>query len=257
VPYVAPIVPIITIISIVDNVIDMPDWMDDIIHRIFPPAPRPVVSPVPDEPVPVTPTTKTDETASPSAQPAEPVTPEQPPAPPVETPEEYDIYHQVDQQSQGDRYGNTACSPTSVSMVTDYFHKLDPNNPAISTDRLLEIMDKSDGTPGVGISLSDLTDELNENGYNNITTEVDATMDNLKKYLADGPVIVTTGVALTSNPRDLTGPGSTSHAMVVTGISGSTVVVNDPWSGKEVKVPIDQFEKMWKKGQNGLFAIRP
>ena len=149
-------------------------------------------------------------------------------------------------------------------MVLDYFHNQDPRHQAIAPDKLISMMDKGDGTPGQGVSLSNLTDELNGLGYNHITTQVNARLDDLKNQLKSGPVIVTAGVkivgpgSVTSDvPRAVTGPGSVMHAMVVKGISADTVLVNDPWSGSEMQIPVETFNQMWSSGSNGLYAIRP
>jgi hypothetical protein len=60
-------------------------------------------------------------------------------------------------------------------------------------------------------------------------------------------------------PRSLDGAGSTMHAMLVIGFSqdGSGVIVNDPWSGKELTIPLDTFQKMWDKGKGGMVYIHP
>ncbi|MCB2160548.1 C39 family peptidase [bacterium] len=168
--------------------------------------------------------------------------------------------YQVPVRSQGALYGNAACSPTSVSMVLDYYHAQNPENASVNPDTLIGLMDNGDGTSGRGISLSNLTDELNDLGYNNISQRVGVTMDNLQSELKNGPVIVTTGVSLVGSsdvPRAITGSGSTIHAMVVTGVSDNIVYVNDPWSGSRLEFSQEQFSTMWSNGQNGYYAIRP
>ncbi len=39
-----------------------------------------------------------------------------------------------------------------------------------------------------------------------------------------------------------------SHALVVKGFGKDTVVVNDPWSGKELQIPDATFTQMWSGG---------
>ncbi len=104
-----------------------------------------------------------------------------------------------------------------------------------------------------------MTDELKDLGYKNVFETAKADQQLLKDKLKEGPVIVTLGVILASNPKAISGAGSSSHAMVVKGFSldGETVIVNDPWTGKELALPKSQFEAMWSKGSRGLYAIRP
>lgn len=260
------ILPLMTAVSLGSFFAGIPAWLQSLLDRLFPPAP--VISPVPDDPTigikkgglhdlidkkfpDQTPT------ATPSAKPVET-------APAAQPEKKFDILYDVPTESQGDLYGSAACSPTSASMVLEYFHNKDSSNQTIAPDKLIAMMDKGDGTPGAGISLSNLTDELNDLGYRNITTQVNASMDDLKIQLQSGPVIVTAGAkivgpgSITSDvPRAVTGPGSVIHAMVVKGVSADTVVVNDPWSGSEMQISTDTFNQMWSNGSNGLYAIRP
>jgi len=174
--------------------------------------------------------------------------------------------HDVPVKAQGNLYGNAACSLTSVSMVLDYYHTQDEKHRTVSPQELVGMLDKGDGTPGSGVSPSNLTDELGDLGYKNITERTHASLQYLMDQVKDVPVIVTVGVGLVGPgstksdvPRAITGPGNTIHAMVVKGFSpdGKTVVVNDPWTGKELQFPVEQFEDMWTRGSQGLYVIRP
>jgi uncharacterized protein YvpB len=273
----ASIMPLTTAVSVGSFFAGIPAWLKSILDQIFPPTP--IVSPIADEsPNGVKPGALHDvikdkfAAQPPTTEPSAPAEASSPAAPAAESPGVvqqapetiYDTLYDVPVQSQGNLYGSAACAPTSVSMVLDYFHNLDPNNQTISADRLISLMDTGDGTPGRGISLSNLNDELKDLGYNNITTQVSASMDDLKSQLQNGPVIVTTGVkivgpgSITSDvPRAVTGPGSVIHAMVVKGIGPDTVLVNDPWSGSEMQIPTGTFNQMWSNGSNGLYAIQP
>jgi hypothetical protein len=170
------------------------------------------------------------------------------------------IYYDVPTEAQGTSYGNHACSATSVSMVTNYYHNLDPKNQAVSTDGLIKVMDKSDGTYGQGITLTNLDNEIQNMGYKQPEVKINAKLTDLTDQLKSGPVIVTTGVKITGDPnRSLVGPGNVIHAMVIKGISDDqkSIIVNDPWSGKEVTLGVDDFTKMWDKGADGMYVIRP
>ncbi len=176
-----------------------------------------------------------------------------------------DVSFNVSAKSQGSLYGSAACSPTSVSMVLDYYSAQNAQNKTVSPEDLIGMMDKGDGTYGKGISLSNLTDELNDLGYKNITQQVDAQYADLRSAVKDGPVIVTSGVkivgpgtvAASTTVRALDGPGNTMHAMVVTGVGDDQVNVNDPWSGQQIQFSRDTFEKMWSRGSSAIYSIRP
>jgi len=265
----AAILPLMTAVSIGSFFAGIPAWLQSILDRLFPPAQ--IISPLPDEPSssvkPGALHDLIDRKFPPAAEPsAPPASASAKPVVPPQTPPEkkFDLLYDVPAESQGSLYGSAACSPTSASMVLDYFHNQDPRNQTIAPDKLISMMDKGDGTPGQGVSLSNLTDELNGLGYNHITTQVNASLADLKNQLQSGPVIVTAGVkivgpgSVTSDvPRAVTGPGSVMHAMVVKGISADTVLVNDPWSGSEMQIPVETFNQMWSSGSNGLYAIRP
>ncbi len=176
-----------------------------------------------------------------------------------------DVSFNVPAKSQGSLYGNAACSQTSVSMVLDYYSAQNVQNKTVSPQDLISMMDKGDGTYGKGMSLSNLTDELNDLGYKNITQQVGAQYSDLRSAVKDGPVIVTSGVkiigpgtvAASSTVRALDGPGNTIHAMVVTGVGDDQVNVNDPWSGQQIQLPRATFEKMWSRGSSAIYSIRP
>jgi uncharacterized protein YvpB len=172
---------------------------------------------------------------------------------------EYEIYHVVPVKVQGDLMGDYGCTPTSISMVLDYHHRQDSNNNTVSPTKLFNMRDPGDWSGKGGMSLSKLSDELNDLGYGNITEKVGASVADLTQNLTSGPVITTLGVGLAYEPRRLTGLGTNIHTVVVRGISenGSHVIINDPWSGKQLEYPMVDFEAMWSVGGKGLYAIRP
>ncbi len=257
---------------------NLPGWLHDWVNRFFPPTPS--VSPLPDEvtssPEPEKPATgfgallqrssastisslnQSPAEASPSATSAATIQSQVINQPAHLESSQYDVYNEVPTKSQGPLYGAAACAPTSVSMVLDYFHNLDASHAAANPQELIKMLDKGDGTPGSGVRLDLMNDDLGELGYKNITIKIGANMDDLASNLKNGPVIVTTGVKLIGGEvRDIQQAGSTIHAMVVKGLNDTSVVVNDPWSGSEKVFSRATFDKMWNKGQNGIYVIQP
>jgi uncharacterized protein YvpB len=174
------------------------------------------------------------------------------------------LVYDVPMLAQDNLYGNAACSPVSACMLLEYYHKLDGLNRAVTPQQLIAMLDPGDGTPGKGMSLSNVTDELQSLGYIHISQKLYASLADLKTELINGPLIVTVGVKLvgpgtlsSSLGRAIQGPGNTSHAMVVKGFSPDTILVNDPWTGKELRFANQIFESMWKPGLNGMYIIRP
>jgi uncharacterized protein YvpB len=168
------------------------------------------------------------------------------------------LIHDVPIFSQDDLYGNAACSPVSACMLLEYYHRLDPHNRTVTPRQLISMLDPGDGIPGQGMSLSNVTDELLSLGYRHISEKIHATQEDLKTELVRGPLIVTVGVTLAGQPtRRIQGPGKTIHAMVVKGFRPGGMIVNDPWTGKEVHIPENIFEIMWRSGLNGMYMIRP
>lgn len=176
----------------------------------------------------------------------------------------HDVLYNVPIQAQGSVYHNAGCTPTSISMVLAYYNTQNPTNKLASAQQIIDISDANDRLSNKGMALTDLTDELNTLGYKNVNVQINAHYSDLQIAIKDGPVIVTTGVNLTgdgiinsSGPRTLVGPGNIIHAMVVTGIGNDQVVVNDPWSGTQVEISKETFEKMWAHGSGGMYSIKP
>lgn len=262
-----------------DN-LNLPVWLRSELHKIFSPAQ--VISPIAEGESPVQsestfgkllrqspPTVGNPEVASSTTsletnntKPGEQSTSVQTLA--SSTGHNFEVSYNIPAQSQGPLYGNAACAPTSISMVLAYYNAKDPVNKMVSTQDIINMSDKGDGTPGKGMALSSLTDELNTLGYNNINVQINAQYSDLQTAIKNGPVIVTTGVKLvgdgiinSSGPRALEGPGNIIHAMVVTGVGNDQVQVNDPWSGTQVELSNETFQKMWVRGSSGMYLIRP
>lgn len=183
-----------------------------------------------------------------TAKPTQPQNPETPV-------EKYDVYYNIPAISQGTRFGNAACLPTSMSMVLDYYHDSNSNLKSATADELIIMLDYGDGTKGNGIRLDGLDDDIKELGYESNVTASD--IGGLVSELKEGPVIVNVGVQLESSPRDIKQAGSTNHAMLVKALNENTVVVNDPWSGSEKVFSRKTFEGMWSNGHNYMVTVRP
>jgi hypothetical protein len=175
----------------------------------------------------------------------------------TQPPPDFSIYHPITPQSQGDEYERAACFPTSVSMVLDYYHSRNPSNRFASRDDLIAMLDPGDGTKGKGVGLDRLNDDLSELGYTAITRP--GSMDDLRNFLREGPVIVNLKVDLIGPPGsgDIRLGHTYDHSVVVKGMSDDAVLINEPWSGKEKVIDRATFEQMWGEGQNYMVIIRP
>jgi len=175
----------------------------------------------------------------------------------TQPPPDFSIYHPITPQSQGDEYGRAACFPTSVSMVLDYYHSRNPSNRFASRDDLIAMLDPGDGTRGKGVGLDRLNDDLSELGYTAITRP--GSMDDLRNFLREGPVIVNLKVDLIGPPGsgDIRLGHTYDHSVVVKGMSDDAVLINEPWSGKEKVIDRATFEQMWGEGKNYMVIIRP
>jgi hypothetical protein len=248
-----PVAPVFTPLFFLPWPDKLPDWLYDLYRKLFP-SDVPVSSPNEN---PNSPDTETE---------LGKLLDEQPtlvePSPKVDDAQStrhgsYDIYHDVPPKSQGNSFGSAACLPTSLSMVTDYYHGKDGSNRAVSTDEFLDMLDTGDGRKGVGVGLDRLNDDLSEVGYDDVKN-FQSDMPGLRDELKNGPVVVNVKVDLLSLPERSIKEGNTyNHAMVVKAISGTDVLLNDPWTGNEMKMSQDQFERMWKNGENWVQTIHP
>ncbi|OQY90391.1 MAG: hypothetical protein B6D38_03620 [Anaerolineae bacterium UTCFX1] len=249
------ILPVFTALTVIPFLSGLPAWLNSFLERFFVP------------PTIATPFSKEGET--PLAENSEGTTrfgdllketaPGAPSAQEADSPspaDGYDVYYDIPPQSQGKLYGSAACLPTSMSMALDYFHAKDPANRAASPSDLIGMLDQGDGTEGRGVTLDKLNDDLGELGYSSTVSA--GNMDDLGAALREGPVIINSKVGLVSVPaRDITPNGSINHAILVKAINADSVVVNDPWSGKEKVFSRTTFEKIWKGGGNYMTIVRP
>lgn len=237
-----------------------PDWLKERLNPFLPflqPPPPPTPTPAPSGQTRLG--ELLDDTPAPEAE-TEQVSPPPLAAPveqPVVQPVSPDTGYAVPIKSQGTLGGSAACAPTSVSMILDYYHNLDEQNKTATPQELLTMLDKGDFTHGKGMSLNQITDEMQDLGYNNVTAQANASLTDLQSQLQQGPVIAT--VRLDMKSGQLTAVGSVVHAVVVKGLSadGQTVFINDPWSGSEMRLPLADFSATWQGGSKGLYVIRP
>ncbi|MBT7191907.1 MAG: hypothetical protein HN916_17155 [Anaerolineae bacterium] len=266
------ILPIFTALSVASFLGALPTWLDSFLDKFFPQsevisadeASSPTSSPfgeILNKPLP-------DSESKPSSVPEppprssplgeilnEPLPDSMLKPPPVSS--THEIYYDMPPKSQGMLLGSAACLPTSISMVTDYFHAQDGVNQTATPTELVNMLDEGDaGTKGV--ILNRMNDDVSEMGYQNVKLESDASFDDLSTSIKDGPVIVNAGVELTlGDVRDIQKAGHVNHAMVVKGINAERVVVNDPWSGAEKIFSREIFSQMWSNGGNYMVLIRP
>jgi hypothetical protein len=153
--------------------------------------------------------------------------------------------------SQGALLGGFACAPTSLSMVTAHFHAVNPKLGTLAPEAMAASAPASSVEAGKGVPYSAMTPELTSLGYAHISGHKNATQAELITGLETGPVIITAG----GDTRGKIG----SHSLVVVGITSdnSSVLINDPATGKRVSLGWSTFEKLWSGGNRGIIVIRP
>lgn len=163
-------------------------------------------------------------------------------------------WHDVPAVSQqdliyGGRETDYGCSPTAVSMVTEYWHRQDLNNETSSAQELLDKNVEQGIFTGDGMSVTYIHDELSALGYE-AEDHANADLEKLKQEVAKGPVIA----AVKLNMKT----AGTNHSVVVTGISENNEVrVNDPWTGEARTYSWETFNASWSTLGRWLTTIRP
>lgn len=154
--------------------------------------------------------------------------------------------------AQGDFLDGYACAPTSVAMVMGYFHA----TAGLATATPQQLVEPGDYLPGQGVPYNNMINSMLALGYNHPSGHENATISELSADMASGPVIVVLGV---TNAGTTLVPGPVSHSVVVVGIAsdGNSVLVNDPWTARQLKLSMTDFTAMWAGGNHGIVLIRP
>jgi predicted double-glycine peptidase len=148
-----------------------------------------------------------------------------------------------DQRNQGlNINGQTTefgCTPTSTSMILDYWHNKDSANQTLSAQAIIDKhAEKAEFNENSGMSATNIVDDVKDLGYANSNPYTDSTPEKLKEAVLKGPVIAIVKLNLKST--------GLNHAIVVTGISTDDQVrINDPWTGESSTISWDDFSKSW------------
>ena len=155
--------------------------------------------------------------------------------------------------AQGDLLGGYGCAPTSAAMVFGYFHAV---NPAYASTTPQALVGPNDFVPGQGVPYNNMIDSMSALGYRHLSGHQGASLEELIGGLGSGPVIASVGVSLAGNTL-VAGP--VSHSIVVIGVATdrSAVLVNDPWTGRQLKLTIASFNAIWARGNRGIALLRP
>jgi hypothetical protein len=142
--------------------------------------------------------------------------------------------HDLIYNGQPTEYG---CVPTSISMITDYWHNKDANNPTKTPQELLDLNAAQKEFDAKGMSPTDIHDELSKMGYI-AEDHTNANFDQLRDSVKEGPALAIVKLNLKES--------GANHAVVVTSISEKgDVAINDPWTGKAYMYTQEQFTKSW------------
>lgn len=130
------------------------------------------------------------------------------------------------------------CGPASVQMIFAYWKK---RLTADALERRLKTSRKS----GTGRRM--LVKVARHEGFR-VQFSTGGTTAILKKYLAAGIPVIINFV----EPSE--GEG---HYAVLTGVSGTFITMNDPWSGKGSKMAVREFIGRWKRRNRWFMAVFP
>lgn len=165
----------------------------------------------------------------------------------IETIPQVPFYSQFKDISSA-KWQKVGCGITSLAMIIDYYEPSVPVNTLLKEGIAAGAYLNSAGWTYAGLisvskkyGLDGSTHDLGKSGMNTAYVE-------LRKYLKDGPVIVS--VHYKMDPKS-----TIPHLVVVTGIKGDTVYYNDPAAkagGKTIS-SLD-FQKAWKKR---FIVVRP
>lgn len=161
-----------------------------------------------------------------------------------------------DQNDPLNPFPATACGPTVLGMIADLY------GINVSTPTLESIA----GTNSQGTTIAGLISAAKQIGLTNIQSSEDSTV--LSRFADNLPL--SSGVYSFSTIQDAISAGhpalvevdldsySAGHALVVTGISGGNVYVNNPWNGEKQVIGETQFRDMWgSRGYQYLIATKP
>ena len=140
------------------------------------------------------------------------------------------------------------CGVTSLAMVIDYYKPAVPVNTLLKQGINLGAYKNSVGWTYQGlISLAQIYG-LDGSTHDFRDSSSSDALEQIKKYLADGPVIASVHYKFDpSNPIP--------HLVVVDGIENGVVYYNDPAAnGGEKQISVTTFQKAWKKR---FIVIRP
>ncbi|MEK9163411.1 MAG: C39 family peptidase [Chloroflexota bacterium] len=142
--------------------------------------------------------------------------------------------HDLVYNDQPTEYG---CVPTSVSMITDYWHNNDANSPTKTPQELLDLNAAQKEFDAKGMSPTDIHDELSRMGYV-AEDHTNTNFDQLRDAVKESPVLAIVKLNLKE--------AGANHAVVVTNISEKgDVAINDPWTGQARTYSQQQFTKSW------------
>lgn len=154
--------------------------------------------------------------------------------------------------------GSYECAPTAVSMILQYFNKVDANNVSLTPQEIISgLGDRFNSING--INAGELVDGLKEMnlGYDTIDYQTSLDKAALQAELANGPVVAQVHLNW--------GTDTYAHMVTVTGITedGEAVYVNDPWTGQAEEISWETFERSWtfdgpySSSSNLIVRIRP
>lgn len=142
------------------------------------------------------------------------------------------------------RENDYGCVPSSVSMITEYWHQKNSDHETASAQELLNANAGQGEFNSTGMSITRMQDDLSTLGYEAVDY-ADADLDTLKQKVTEGPVVAVVKLGISEKGEP--------HSVVVTGISENNEVrVNDPWTGEARTYSWETFSRSWGSRFKGV-----
>lgn len=127
-----------------------------------------------------------------------------------------------------------SCGPASLKMVFDFFNLHEKE----------DLIMKQAKTTKAGTSHKNLIQAVRKNGFNCYVHD-NSSINELKHFISRNLPVIVNYIEPSSDE---------GHYAVVIGYTNSSLILNDPWNGRNFRISQNNFLKRWTdKGKNNLY----